>query len=191
MSSQSPAPVPRSADVVNPSPLPDTRPHGCGMTQIEKTTRRGAALRPASSEVLVHIAAALTAHERRLRRDGAPIPAVFADLLELVRQLARTRHDATPIGAREERTDDVGVTDRLLLTKAETAERLGVSVRTVERLVTAGHLPQVGVEGARRFRVVDVTTYVANLVRTPVGQHGATPTGPGAAARPTSRTAAR
>ena len=53
--------------------------------------------------------------------------------------------------------------DRLLVTKAEAAERLGVSVRTIERLVATGRLPQVHVERLARFRVSDLEAYVNSL----------------------------
>jgi len=54
--------------------------------------------------------------------------------------------------------------DRLLITKGEVAERLSVSVRTIELLVATGRLPQVYVERSVRFRVKDLEAYVNNLV---------------------------
>jgi excisionase family DNA binding protein len=59
---------------------------------------------------------------------------------------------------------DVPVVRRLLITKAEAAEQLGISVRTVERLISAGRLPLVHVEGAARLRVADLEAYVDALV---------------------------
>ena len=52
---------------------------------------------------------------------------------------------------------------RLLITKSEAAEQLGVSVRTIERLITSGRLPLVHVEGAARVRVADLGAYVQSL----------------------------
>ena len=52
---------------------------------------------------------------------------------------------------------------RLLLTKSEAAEQLGVSLRTIERLISAGRLPLVHVEGAARVRVADLGAYVEGL----------------------------
>ena len=52
---------------------------------------------------------------------------------------------------------------RLLITKSEAAEQLGVSVRTIERLISAGLLPLVHVEGAARVRVDDLGAYVQGL----------------------------
>ena len=49
------------------------------------------------------------------------------------------------------------------MTKGEAAERLGVSVRTIERLVATGRLPQVHIERSARFRVRDLEAYVDGL----------------------------
>ena len=76
----------------------------------------------------------------------------------------RTRHAATAVDGEYGTPEDVPVIPRLLITKAEAAERLAVSVRTVERLITAGRLPLVHVEGAARLRVADVEAYVDALV---------------------------
>ena len=59
--------------------------------------------------------------------------------------------------------------DRLLITKGEVAERLSVSVRTIERLVSTGRLPQVYVEHSARFRVKDLEAYVNSLTETQSG----------------------
>ena len=56
-----------------------------------------------------------------------------------------------------------GVPDLLLITKGEAAERLGVSIRTVERLVATGRLRQVRIERLARFRVSDLEAYVDGL----------------------------
>lgn len=72
------------------------------------------------------------------------------------------RHDATDL-------DDVGgrhhsaVVSALLVTKREAATMLGVSVRTVERLIASGRLPVVHVEGASRIRVNDLNAFVEGL----------------------------
>ncbi|MGS0686832.1 helix-turn-helix domain-containing protein [Nakamurella sp. GG22] len=50
------------------------------------------------------------------------------------------------------------------MTKSEVAEQLSVSVRTVERLVAAGRLPQVYVEHSARIRVKDLEVFVESLV---------------------------
>ena len=53
------------------------------------------------------------------------------------------------------------VNDRLL-TSAETAQRLGISRRSVERLAERGSLARVKVGAATRFRASDVAAIVAN-----------------------------
>ena len=53
------------------------------------------------------------------------------------------------------------VSDRLIST-AETARRLGVSARTVDRLAERGDLERVKVLGSTRFRASDVAAIVAN-----------------------------
>jgi excisionase family DNA binding protein len=50
--------------------------------------------------------------------------------------------------------------DGSLLTRAQVAERLGVSPRTVARLVACGQLPCVRIGRLARFRPVDVAALV-------------------------------
>jgi excisionase family DNA binding protein len=52
---------------------------------------------------------------------------------------------------------------RLLITKSDAAEVLGISLRTIERLISSGRLPLVHVEGAARVRVTDLEAYVQSL----------------------------
>jgi excisionase family DNA binding protein len=59
--------------------------------------------------------------------------------------------------------DPSAMSGRLLITKSEAAEQLGVSVRTIERLISAGRLPLVHVEGAARVRVTDLGAFVQGL----------------------------
>jgi excisionase family DNA binding protein len=59
--------------------------------------------------------------------------------------------------------DSSTVSGRLLITKSEAAEQLGVSLRTIERLIAAGRLPLVHVAGAARVRVADLGAYVQSL----------------------------
>jgi excisionase family DNA binding protein len=52
-----------------------------------------------------------------------------------------------------------------LLTKADVAELLGLSTRSVDRLRAGGELPAVRVRGRVRFRPEDVVAYVERLSR--------------------------
>jgi len=66
------------------------------------------------------------------------VPREVEELAIFLVRLARTRQDP-PVSADEyRRVHHRGMPDRLLVTKAEAAERLGVSVRTIERLVATG-----------------------------------------------------
>jgi excisionase family DNA binding protein len=60
-------------------------------------------------------------------------------------------------------SDPPAMSRRLLITKSDAAEQLGVSLRTIERLIAAGRLPLVHVEGAARVRVADLEAYVQGL----------------------------
>jgi excisionase family DNA binding protein len=60
---------------------------------------------------------------------------------------------------------------RILVSKAEAAELLGVSVRTVERLIAAGQLPLLHIERASRLRVTDIEAYVNSLVAGQANPH--------------------
>jgi excisionase family DNA binding protein len=136
------------------------------------------AIAPASDvDVLVHLAVALTVHERRQRARGVPLPQSVADIARFLRACVTARQEATSLDESVQSADDAGVRDRLLLTKGEAAASLGVSVRTLERMVAAGRLPVVHVEGACRIRVADITAYVERLDPRP-------PTQPPVVARP-------
>ena len=53
------------------------------------------------------------------------------------------------------------VSGRLLMTKSGAANQLGVSLRTIERLISAGRLPLVHVQGG--VRVADLGAYLQSL----------------------------
>jgi excisionase family DNA binding protein len=115
------------------------------------------------SEVLTHLALAITRYVRHMRKNGLPVPAMVDELAALLTLYVRSRQAATGVDGDYGTPQDVPV-QRLLITKAEAADQLGVSVRTVERLIAAGRLPLVHVEGAARLRVADLEAYVDALV---------------------------
>lgn len=125
-------------------------------------------------EVLKHLSRALSVHVRRLHQEGLPVPREVEELAVFLARLARIRQDPPAPAGELERVHDARMPDRLLVTKAEAAERLGVSVRTIERLVAAGRLPQVHVERLARFRVSDLETFVDSLAegQAPDGNSG-------------------
>ena len=123
----------------------------------------GAAEGTSVPEALHHLASALSGHVRRLHFRGIPVPSDVEELALILRQLARSRHEPPLVAVASERGHYSRMPDQLLITKGEAAERLGVSVRTVERLVATGRLPQVHVERLARFRVKDLEAYVDRL----------------------------
>jgi excisionase family DNA binding protein len=120
-----------------------------------------------SGEILSHLATALIRHVRQLRHEGMRVPALVDELTAFLVQCVRSRLRTTPLDDPRGSNHDGRVAGRLLVTKAEAAEQLGVSVRTIERLVAAGRLPLVHVEGAARLRQADLEAYVDSLVTAP------------------------
>ena len=114
------------------------------------------------SAVLTHLALAITRYVRQLRKDEIPVPPMIDELAAFLTQYVRTRQAVTSVNSDFATSQERVV--RLLITKAEAADQLGVSVRTVERLISAGRLPLVHVEGAARLRVADLEAYVDALV---------------------------
>jgi excisionase family DNA binding protein len=114
-------------------------------------------------EVVRHLTLALSGYVRRLHQDGLSAPRDVEELTYFLVCLARIRHDPPLSASDSARGKDARMPDRLLVTKGEAAERLGVSVRTVERLVATGRLPQVHVERLARFRVSDLEAFVDSL----------------------------
>jgi excisionase family DNA binding protein len=115
------------------------------------------------AEVVGHLRLALSRHVRQLHQAGLPVPREVEELAGLLMHLASLRQ-GPPRGADQLTAalpPDRPV--RLLVTKKEAAQRLGVSVRTLERLVATGRLPQVHVERLARFRVSDLEAYVSGL----------------------------
>ncbi len=124
-------------------------------------------------ELVRHLAVALSRHVRNLRQTGVAVPAEVEELVGFLMRCVRTRPNATPVDGGSDAAHSRRVADRLLVTKGEAAERLSVSVRTIERLAAAGRLPLVHVEHAARFRVSDLESYVHDLSEAQAPQSGA------------------
>jgi excisionase family DNA binding protein len=123
-----------------------------------------------TSAVLTHLALAITRYIRQLRKEGVPVPSMVEELAACLTMYLRTRQTASGVHGDYGTPQDVPVVRRLLITKAEAAERLGISLRTVHRLIAAGKLPLVHVEGAARVRVADLEAYVDSLVQPDTAQ---------------------
>jgi excisionase family DNA binding protein len=114
-------------------------------------------------EIVRLLALALSAHVRRHHQEGLFVPREVEELTAFLVRLARMRQDASSSAKEHAVAHYAPVPERLLVTKGEAAERLGVSVRTIERLVATGRLRQVHVERLARFRVSDLEAYVDSL----------------------------
>lgn len=109
-----------------------------------------------------HLSTALVFHRRWCRGNAIPVP---DDVVRLAEHAKCVTDRQAPTEVRPEvvTAHDVFMTTALAATYADAARRLGVSKRTVERLVAAGSLPSVDVGGVRRIRVADLEGYVASL----------------------------
>ena len=141
-------------------------------------------------EALHHLAFALSGHVRRLHFQGIAVPREVEELAAFLRRLARTRQEPPAVANTSATGQYSRMPDQLLITKGEAAERLGVSVRTLERLVATGRVPQVQIERLARFRVKDLESYVDGLVesRTDGDDQGAEEAATGIRAAATMRT---
>jgi CRP-like cAMP-binding protein len=114
-------------------------------------------------EIVRHLSFALSRHVRRLHQQCLPVPREVEELAIFLVRLARIRQDP-PVSADEYgMVHHRGMPDRLLVTKAEAAERLGVSVRTIERLVATGRLPQVRMFPAQSCRVTPMPSSARSM----------------------------
>lgn len=112
--------------------------------------------------IAAHLARAISKHEAECRRDGVLLPPALPLLVDFLVSLASARQDATPL-ADLANADHSGPMERTLLTKRETAAELRCSVRTVERMISAGRLAAVELGGQLRVRRVDLDAFVESL----------------------------
>jgi len=117
--------------------------------------------------VVQHLTLALSGHLNRMHHSGLPVPREIDELAIFLMASVRDRQGATTAAPAGRSRHHAQVTNRLLMTKSEVAEQLHVSVRTVERLVAAGRLPQVYVEHSARIRVKDLEFFVESLTESP------------------------
>jgi excisionase family DNA binding protein len=115
------------------------------------------------AELIAHLVIALSRYRRQLRAEGGRVPAQIDDLIGFLTDRVKARHAVLMLDPWRAASEPAALPRRLLITKSDAAEQLGVSVRTIERLITAGRLPLVHVEGAARVRVADLEAYVESL----------------------------
>ena len=116
------------------------------------------------AELMAHLVVALSRYLRQLRAEGGRVPAQVEALIAFLTDPARAVHDVTVLDSWRAASSPSAMPRRLLITKSDAAEVLGISLRTIERLISSGRLPLVHVEGAARVRVSDLEAYVQGLV---------------------------
>lgn len=114
-------------------------------------------------EVFAHLAVALTRYEKESRREGVMVPAELVAMRAFFIDCATVRQDATGLAGIANPVDAEGMKEHPMLTKREAAASLRCSTRTVDRLIAAGHLSAVKVEGATRVRRDDLLAYIEGL----------------------------
>ena len=115
-----------------------------------------------TAEAAAHVCLALQQHSKWAHRAGLAVPAELPEIERVLATRAGRGQQATPMADLPETRHDQTMTPRLL-DYAAVATVLGVSERTVKRLVAAGDLPVVRVLGASRVRAEDVDGYIARL----------------------------
>jgi excisionase family DNA binding protein len=115
------------------------------------------------AELIAHLVIALSRYLRHLRAESARVPPQIEDLTTFLADRVRARRDVLLLDPWRAGSDPSVTPRRLLITKSEAAEQLGISLRTIERLISSGRLPLVHVEGAARVRVSDLEAYVQGL----------------------------
>jgi excisionase family DNA binding protein len=116
------------------------------------------------AELIAHLVIALSRYLRHLRAESARVPPQLEDFTTFLADRVRARRDVLLLDPWRAGSDPSARPRRLLITKREAAEQLGISLRTIERLISSGRLPLVHVEGAARVRVSDLEAYVQGLV---------------------------
>lgn len=109
-----------------------------------------------------HLAEALDRWRPVARSAGVPVPAPLVAWGEACRMRARKGTDAPSLASLSAGVASLPVM-RLLLPLEDAAGALGVSERTVKRLVAEGDLPSVKVERRRLVHVDDLTAYADRL----------------------------
>jgi excisionase family DNA binding protein len=135
--------------------------HNADPLLAQRPSGRGAPSR--LPEIVRHLTLALTRHVHQRHQEGLPVPPEVEELTGLLMCIASIRQGPPTVAAEPGAAHHVHMPDRLLVTKGEAAERLGVSVRTIERLVATGRLPQIHIERLARIRVSDLEAYVNSL----------------------------
>lgn len=125
--------------------------------------KEASAVSASGVEVLAHLAVALSRYLKEAAREGRGVPAELVAVLDFATDAVRERQGAPTVGVCADPDHAGGMSAKLLLTRREVANLLGVSMRTLERRIAAGELPLVMVGGVPRVRRADLDKYVAGL----------------------------
>jgi excisionase family DNA binding protein len=125
---------------------------------VESPTGVGAAVTDAEAK-WAYAARELTAYAARCRTDGVTMP---VDLQALLALLANSGQRRPFLGLSAVDGDDAAM-EALALDYRTVAGRLGVSDRTVRRLVRSRELPAVRIGGQPRVRTADLQEFVDGL----------------------------
>jgi hypothetical protein len=119
---------------------------------------------PDNRRLFGHLALALGRYVKEVQRDGITPPAELLALANLFADCASLRQGTTT-AADSSLTGEGGAMTKLLLSKREAAGQLGISVRSVERILAdpSTGLDSVRIEGSVRVRTDDLAAYVAGL----------------------------
>ena len=127
-----------------------------------KASGRDVIVLSVTAEVAGHVTIAIQQHRKWARTAGLALPDELDQLEHALAARARRGQDGTPLedlwSVRHAQT-----MIPQLLDYAAAGQVLGVSVRTIKRLVAAGDLPVVRVLGAARVRVEQLDDYIARL----------------------------
>lgn len=123
-------------------------------------------MKPENRVLFAHLARALARYvpeaERVARQNGSTVPEELLKAAAFFEDCGTLRQGATPLDEPGD-VEDRGAMTHPVLTKREAAASLRLSVRQVERLIAAGKLEAVKLEGSTRIRRDDLETYVRGL----------------------------
>ncbi len=124
-----------------------------------------------TAEVAGHVCIAIQQHRKWARTASLAVPDELDEIEHALATRARRGQDGTPLedlwSVRHAQT-----MSPQLLDYAAVATVLGVSERTVKRLVAGGDLPVVRVLGSARIRVEQLDDYIEQLDAQPLSPKG-------------------
>ncbi len=115
-----------------------------------------------SAEVAGHVCIALQQHRNWGRRAGLALPEELPEIERALAIRARRGQTGTPVEDLWQVRHAEQVSPKLL-SYAATAQVLGISERSVKRIIATGDLRPVKIGGSSRIRVEDVDSYIARL----------------------------